>query len=81
MTYKEDLVLPLIEKEMADRLQKFKGLSADEETKLLALSNEQKKIVAENDRKLKNEFLTAAPAITHGTVKGNEKYKNYLTMV
>lgn len=40
MTYKEDLVLPLIEKEMAERLQRFKGLSLEEETKLLALSNE-----------------------------------------
>ena len=81
MTYKEDLVLPLIEKEMAERLQRFKGLSLEEETKLLALSNEQKKIVAENDKKLKNEFLAAAPAITHGTVKGNEKYKSYIAMV
>jgi hypothetical protein len=81
MTYKEDLILPLIEKEMAERLVKFKGLSKDEETKLLALTNEQKKIVAENDKKLKNEFLTAAPAITHGTVKGSEKYKSYITMV
>ena len=57
MTYKEDLILPLIEKEMAERLQKFKGLSLEEETKLLALSSEQKKIVAENDKKMKIEFL------------------------
>jgi hypothetical protein len=81
MTYKEDLILPFIEKEMAERLVRFKGLSIEEETKLLALSSEQKKVVAENDKKLKNEFLTTAPAITHGTVKGSEKYKSYITLV
>lgn len=57
MTYKEDLILPMIEAEMQERLQKFKGLSAEEESKLLALSAEQKAIIAENDRKAKNEFL------------------------
>jgi hypothetical protein len=81
MTYKNDLVLPMVEAEMAERLQKFKGLSAAEESKLLALTPEQKQIVAENDRKAKNEFLSQAPAISHGTVKMSDKYKNYMAMV
>lgn len=38
MTYNHDMILPLVEKEMAERLVKFKGLSAEEETNLLALS-------------------------------------------
>jgi hypothetical protein len=45
------------------------------------LSPEQKKILAENDRKMKNEFLAQAPAINHGTVKMHEKYKSYMSMV
>lgn len=45
-----------------------------EEGALLSLSVEQKKIVGDNDRKLKNEYLAAAPHITHGSVKLNEKY-------
>jgi hypothetical protein len=61
MTYKEDMILPMIEVEMAERLQKFKGLSLADESKLLSLSPQQKATVAENDRKAKTEFLTHAP--------------------
>ena len=65
---------------MEERLAKFRGLSKEEEVKLLALSDEQRKMLAENDRKLKNEFLQQAPAITHGGVKMHEKYKHYVKM-
>ena len=61
MTYKNDKILPMIEAEMKERLEKFKGLSAEDESKLLALSADQKKLVADNDKKLKNEFLQQAP--------------------
>lgn len=81
MTYNQDMILPLIEAEMKERLEKFKGLSAEEESKLLSLTAEQKSIIAENDRKAKNEFLTAAPGISHGTVKMTDKYKGYMSMV
>jgi hypothetical protein len=37
--------------------------------------------VTDNDRKLKNEYLAAAPHITHGSVKNNEKYLAYMSMV
>jgi len=80
MTYQKDKLLPLIQEEMKERLAKFKGLSVEEEQKLLALTTEQRKIIAENDRKMKNEFLTQAPAINHGAVKMNEKYKSYVSM-
>jgi hypothetical protein len=69
MTYSQDLILPMIQEEMEARLAKFNGLSAAEEGKLLSLSTVQKGIVAENDKKMKNEFLAAAPQISHGTVK------------
>ena len=71
----------MIQEEMKERLIKFQGLSAEEEAKLLQLTDEQKKIVAENDRKLKNEFLATAPAIAHGGVKMTPKYKDYMGMV
>ncbi len=61
MTYKDDLILPMIEVEMAERLQKFKGLALAEESKLLSLTPQQRNTVAENDRKAKMEFLTQAP--------------------
>jgi hypothetical protein len=40
MTYEHDLILPLIQEEMKDRLLKFQGLSAEEESKLLQLTAE-----------------------------------------
>jgi hypothetical protein len=48
---------------------------------LLALTAEQKKIISQNDRKMKEEFLTQAPNINHGTVKMHDKYKNYMNLV
>ena len=80
MAYEGDRLLPMIQEEIAGRLEKFHGLSAEEESKLLALTDAQKRIVVDNDRKLKNEFLGAAPAINHGTVKMTPKFKAYVTM-
>ena len=81
MTYSQDLILPMIQKEMEERLAKYKGLSPEEEGKLLSLSADQRQIVAENDKKMKNEFLAAAPQISHGTIKMSDKYKSYMNMV
>lgn len=80
MTYSNDIILPMIESEVRDRLQRFQGMSAQEEASLLSLSEEQKRIVGDNDRKLKQEFLGAAPHITHGAVKMHDKYKSYVQM-
>lgn len=69
MTYKGDVILPMIENEMKTRLERFNGMSKEDEAALLSLSEEQKQIVGNNDRKAKNEFLAAPPHITHGAVK------------
>jgi hypothetical protein len=81
MTYKKDAILPMIEAEMKDRLDRFQGLSAEEEGRLLSLTEDQRNIVAESDRKAKNEFLAQAPAVTHGALKMSDQYKSYMTMV
>jgi len=65
---------------MQARLAKFKGMSAAEEAKLLSITEEQRRSLVETDRKLKNEFLTTPPAITHGTVKMSDKYKSFVAM-
>jgi hypothetical protein len=56
-------------------------LSAEEESKLLSLTKDQRRIIAENDRKSKNEYLTQAPNINHPTVKSHEKYKSFTDFV
>lgn len=80
MTYKDDPILPAIEAEMTTRLEKFKGLTKEQETELFALTEEQRKTLAENDKRMKNEFLQAPPAISHGSIKMHDKYKHYVKM-
>lgn len=63
MTYKGDSILPAIEEEMQSRLAKFRGLTREEEIEILGLTAEQRRTLADNDNKLKNEFLVRAPAI------------------
>lgn len=81
MTYKGDAVLPMIQEEMATRLAKYQNLTAEEEQKLLALTPEQRRLIADNDRRIKNEFLQTPPGISHGAVKAHDKYKNYMKAV
>lgn len=42
---------------MNSRIEHFRGLSKEEEGKLLSLTPEQKRIIAEQDRKAKNDYL------------------------
>jgi len=51
MRYEEDPLLPLLQAEMKNRIDHFKGLSPEEESRLLQLTVEQRKIVSDNDRK------------------------------
>jgi len=51
MKYENDPLLPLLQNEMQSRIQHFKGLSAEEEGKLLSLTPEQRKLIADQDKK------------------------------
>lgn len=51
MKYENDPLLPILQNEMTTRIAHFKGLSAEEEGKLLSLSAEQRRTVADLDRK------------------------------
>lgn len=51
MKYEHDPLLPMLQQEMESRINHFKGLSAEEESKLLALTQEQKRVIADLDRK------------------------------
>ena len=58
MTYENDPLLPRLQSEIQSRSQTLKGLSADEESEMLRLTSEQRKLVADTDRKAKNEYLS-----------------------
>jgi hypothetical protein len=78
MKYENDPLLPILQNEMESRISHFKGLSIEEEGKLLSLSTDQRRIVAESDGKHKKEYLAQAPNINNPGVKSHEKYKQYM---
>ena len=63
MTYKNDPLLPILQSEVNNRTTAYANLSNEEEGALLSLSAENKKVIAGNDRRAKEEFLTAPPSI------------------
>ena len=81
MTYEQDPLLPLIEDEIASRTAAFAGLSAEEGSKMLALTDDQKKIIAGSDKAAKTEFLRKAPKVTSAGVKLNPKFIAFCNQV
>lgn len=51
MAYEKDPLLPILQEEMNNRIAHFKGLSKEDESKLLALTADQRRIIADQDRK------------------------------
>lgn len=51
MKYDNDPLLPILRSGIERRVSEFQGLSAEEESKLLSLTAEQKRVVADLDRK------------------------------
>lgn len=54
MKYENDPLLPLLQSEVEKRINHFKGLTPEEESKLLSLTQEQKRLIADQDRKYNN---------------------------
>ena len=81
MKYENDPLLPLLQSEMQTRIAHFKGLSAADESKLLSLTAEQRRSVADQDRKAKAEYLGTAPNINNPGIKSHEKYRSFVDMV
>lgn len=57
MKYEHDPLLPMLQGEMQKRIAHFKGLSAEEESKLLSLTADQRRVIADLDRKYKNLII------------------------
>lgn len=81
MTYKNDPLLPILQSEVANRTAAYANMSAAEESNLLALNAETKKVIAASDRRAKEEFLQSAPSINHAGVRMHEKFQNYAAQV
>lgn len=81
MEYVNDPILPILTDEINRKSAEFKGLSPAEESKLLSLTADQKRIVSDNDKKAKAEFLHTAPSLNNPGLKSNSKFKAYVQSV
>jgi hypothetical protein len=81
MEYVNDPILPILTDEFNRKSNEYKNLTPAEESKLLSLNAEQKRIIAENDKKTKAEFLHSVPSINNPGVKMNPKFKAYVQSV
>ena len=76
MTYENDALMPILREQMDSRIESFKGLSAEEEGKLLSLTSNQKTMISGNDKRVKGDYLSQPPQIANAGVKLNPKYKS-----
>lgn len=81
MEYVNDPILPILTGEINRRSDEFKNLTPAEESKLLSLNSDQRRIIADNDKKAKAEFLHTVPSISNPGVKMNPKFKSYVQSV
>ena len=51
MKFENDPLLPMLQEEMTNRINHFKGLTPEDESKLLMITADQRKIIVDNDRK------------------------------
>ena len=77
MEYENDPLLPILQSEITRRTDAYKGLSAEEETKLLMLNDAQKKAIVDQDKAAKATYLAATPNISNAGVKNSNKFKAY----
>lgn len=63
MRYDQDPLLPVLRSGIERRVAEFKGLSPEEESKLLSLNAEQRRVVADLDRKAKEDYLHASTGL------------------
>ena len=81
MEYVNDPILPILTQEINQRTAEFANLSAADESKLLSLSTDQKRIIADMDKKAKQEYLHQLPHISNPGVKMNPKFKTYTNTI
>ena len=74
MTYENDPLMPILVDEVNNRTQAYANLSSAEESEMLMLTTEQKRLIGENDRRVKEEFLTKLPAINNPGVRMHPKF-------
>lgn len=79
MDFAKDPILPILKQEIAQRTNKLRNLSAEEESKILMLSKDQRASVIQMDKGSKDNYLTKIPHITSQGLKSQEKFLRFTT--
>jgi len=78
MDYPNDPIMPVVNASIKNAVESVKKMSADEQLKLVALTENQMRILKEEDVRVKNEYLNQQPTIDGG-LKANENVKRILS--
>jgi hypothetical protein len=79
MAYQGDVLLPILVSEIKARLDSIRQLGKEEENKLFALTNYQRKLLIEEDNRAKIEYLVNPPDVTSAGVKNADMYKTIIS--
>jgi len=79
MEYEGDPILPLVRASIRRNLDKYEKMSADDQKKVVALSESQLQALRDADRRLKEEYLHTEPKSLDASVKGHESVKKMMS--
>jgi hypothetical protein len=79
MTYEDDVLLPMLQAEIKAKLDPLTKLSKEEESKLFALTPQQKRSLIDNDARAKIQYLANPPDVASAAVKNTDIYKNIVS--
>ena len=81
MTYEGDPLLPILQNEVEARTNAYANISAEEESKLMSLTSDHRRIIADNDRKAKQEYLQKLPSVSNPGVRMHPKYQSFASQL
>lgn len=78
MDFAKDPILPIMKEELESRTKELRGLSAEEESKLLSLTSDQRRAVGQADRTAKDSYLSTVPHLSSAGLKAHKKFNRFV---
>jgi len=79
MDYNNDPILPLVRSYVKVNIEKYSNLSAEEQSKLISLSDHQLQAIKEGDKRARQEYLESEPKGIDSSLKAHETAKKILS--
>jgi predicted enzyme related to lactoylglutathione lyase len=78
MDFQNDPIMPIMKEELFKRTSVLKGLTPEQESAMLSLTDDQRKAVAQMDRAARDTYLTTVPHVTSQGLKSQEKFLKFV---